>query len=602
MSDLTKKLAFFSFFFLFTILLHAEKYSVHEFTVPPAMQQRGLTGWWAAEKMESFLARTRRFEVITRARIAQVLREQSLNSGAIVKNEPIRTEKADFVISGRFHSTARYMSLTLSVIRSDNAAICRSFELSLPNTSGLETANAQRLLEDAAAFLVMSPGAMLVQAMENRAAGNLRRTSEIMTFLMLNFPLAELDKRPMPPEPPELSGKGVAELFDTGARLWAQGAAREAEPYFYAARRRLGVPGFSALLTESENALKKHDRQFEQQLSAARREYESLLKMGKGEEAISFCDNEIAKLLDYIRHSDVKLLRTELQLLEAELERFQTYRDKIFSGPTVSRSWELPELGIRLIPVPAGEFLQNRHSQEGTPRKVRLSRPFWIAAKEVSVGDYVTFLNSATLGLGKSERYRYDREIRYQDPRCPIDQTFNFRRGYGPDYPMSCVSWRGAKLYVDWLNERERKAGRIPPGYEYRLPTEAEWDWAARGGSSLKDCPCCIGAAMAKAAVTEENSNRQVQKTGSRMPNSLGLFDMYGNLWEWCNDWYSELSGASAETDPVGPSNNADDCKVIRGGSFWSSSSELNCGTRREADYRSGRSNIGFRIVCAPVL
>lgn len=602
MPDFVKKLAAVLLSAVFPALLSAEKISVHEFTVPPEMQQRGQTGWWAAETMESLLARTRRFEVLTRARIAQVLREQALNSGAIVKNEPVRTEKTDFVVSGRFSSTPRCLTLTLSVIRADSAAIYRSFELSLPNVAGLETANAQRLLEDAAAFLVMSPGMMLAQALENREAGNLRRTMEIMNFLMQNFPLAELDKRPLPPEPPEFSGKGVAELFDTGVKLWRKGATREAEPYFHACRGRLGVPGFSALLAESEHALKNHDRQFEQQLAQAKKGYEILLQKGRSEEALALCDNEMHKLNDYIRHSDVKLLRNELQLLEAELARFQAYRDKIFSGPSVTSSWELPELGIRLVPVPAGEFLQNRHGEEGTPRKVRISRPFWIAEKEITAGEYAAFLNSATLGLGKNERYRYDREIRYQDSRCPLDQTFNFRRGYGPDDPMSCVSWRGAKLYVDWLNERERKAGRIPPGYEYRLPTEAEWDWAARGGSSGRECPYCTAAAMAKIAVIEENSDRQAQKTGSRAPNALGLFDMYGNLWEWCGDWYSELSGASAETDPIGPANNADDCKVIRGGSFRSIGSELNCDTRREADYRSGRSNIGFRIVCAPVL
>ena len=589
--------------FVLCVSVYAEKISVHEFSVPPEMAARGQTGWWAAEYMESLLSRNPRFEVITRARIGQVIREQNLNAGAVVKNEPLRIAKADLVVSGRFVSNVRDLTITLSVIRSDSGAVYRSFQLSSPNVSGLETETLQRLLEDAAAFLAMSPGAMLEKALEYKTDGNFRRTQEIMTFLTLNFPLNSLDAENPPEGDPSLSGKSIAELFNTGIELWRKGERNKARLYLHAARARTGVRHFSDLLNEVKNALKKHDQEFGELLASARKEYEALVQKGKSRDALAACENEMRKLRDYIRHSDVKLLRNELRLLEEEIQRFQTFRSKIFAGPSSVSAWMLPELGIRLIPVSPGEFKPDGHEETEKSRRVRISRPYWISEKEISVGEYVVFLNSATVDLSKSERYRYDREIRYLDTHCPIDRTFSLRRGHAPDDPMSCVSWRGAKLYTDWLNERERKAGRLPPGYEYRLPTEGEWDWAARGGEAGKGkCLYCSEAAMKKIAVTRETAGGEMRKTGSREPNALGLYDMYGNLWEWCNDWYAETSSLKTETDPIGPENNADDCKVIRGGSFLSSAPGLNCGTRREADYRAGRSNIGFRIVCAPIL
>ena len=602
MSGFSGKIIFASCLFFAVASLWAEKISVHEFTVFPEMERQGLTGWWAAEQMESLLSRTDRFEVITRARIAQVLREQNLDSGAVVRNEPARIEKADLVLSGRFVSSGQYTTLTVSVIRTDSAAISRSFQLSCANVENMEAETAQRLLEDAAAFLVMSPGAMFAAALECRAAGEFRRTREIMTYLMLNYPLAELDEKELP-EAPELSGKSIAELFDSGVAFLEKGAGEKAEICFGACRRRAGLNRFSDLRKEVEQALDEHDRQFEELLDSSRKAYQAVLQKGKGDEAVSACENEIRRLRDYIRHTQVKLLQNELQVLEAEISRFQEYRNKIFAGPSEAAPWVLPELEIRIVPIPAGEYTQNCHEEYGVPRKVRITHPFWIAEKEISVGEYVMFLNSVTLGLSKSERYRYDREIRYQDSRCPIDQTFNLRRGFRPDDPMSCISWRGAKLYADWVNERERKEGRIPPGYEYRLPTEGEWDWAARGGASGEGaCLYCTGAGMKKIAVTREESNEQARRVGSLEPNAFGLYDMYGNVWEWCGDWYSELDSDAPVIDPLGPDNNPDDCKVVRGGSFLSSGNSLNCGTRREADYRTGQSNIGFRIVCGPVL
>jgi formylglycine-generating enzyme required for sulfatase activity len=77
---------------------------------------------------------------------------------------------------------------------------------------------------------------------------------------------------------------------------------------------------------------------------------------------------------------------------------------------------------------------------------------------------------------------------------------------------------------------------------------------------------------------------------------------MHGNVWEWCNDWYGENFLVADTEDPIGPAAANDNCKVLRGGSFTSSPLDLRCGTRYSYDYKRGKKNVGFRIVCAPEL
>jgi formylglycine-generating enzyme required for sulfatase activity len=81
-----------------------------------------------------------------------------------------------------------------------------------------------------------------------------------------------------------------------------------------------------------------------------------------------------------------------------------------------------------------------------------------------------------------------------------------------------------------------------------------------------------------------------------------GIYDMHGNVWEWCNDWYGEKFLVADTEDPIGPAAANDNCKVLRGGSFTSSPLDLRCGTRYSYDYKRGKKNVGFRIVCAPEL
>ena len=123
--------------------------------------------------------------------------------------------------------------------------------------------------------------------------------------------------------------------------------------------------------------------------------------------------------------------------------------------------------------------------------------------------------------------------------------------------PASSVSWFDATNYCWKLTQRELAAGRIPAGSEYRLPTEAEWECAARAGTTTR---FSYGDDPAYASLTNHawfflNTDLTLHPVGQKLPNPWGLYDMAGNVWEWCQDWYADQTGG-VQTDPTGPASN----------------------------------------------
>jgi formylglycine-generating enzyme required for sulfatase activity len=135
--------------------------------------------------------------------------------------------------------------------------------------------------------------------------------------------------------------------------------------------------------------------------------------------------------------------------------------------------------------------------------------------------------------------------------------------------PISSVSWFDATNYCWALTQRERQAGRILAGSQYRLPTEAEWACAAHAGTSTRfsygDDPDY--ASLTNHAWLSVNGGLTVHPVGLKLPNPWGLYDMEGNVWEWCQDWFGPLSGGTV-IDPKGPASNSSGLKVMRGGAY----------------------------------
>jgi formylglycine-generating enzyme required for sulfatase activity len=252
-------------------------------------------------------------------------------------------------------------------------------------------------------------------------------------------------------------------------------------------------------------------------------------------------------------------------------------------------------LGMRLVRVPSGEFLmgstpeEKGHVPNEAPRHlVRITRDFEMAVHEVTNGQFRAFVEAtgyeteAERDVGGGFGIDFERAEVVQDPRHTWrDPGFP---GFTPgdDHPVLMISWNDAEAFCRWLSEKE---GRV-----YRLPTEAEWEYAARGGTRTSwwtgDDPrdlaaaanvadAALGDRVPKAAWAEDwhDGFPFLAPVGSFEANPFGLYDMTGNVWEWCLDWYrSDYYRSSPTEDPQGPE--VGRFRTIRGGGWFNDAQE----------------------------
>ena len=157
----------------------------------------------------------------------------------------------------------------------------------------------------------------------------------------------------------------------------------------------------------------------------------------------------------------------------------------------------------------------------------------------------------------------------------------------GTNLPVEKVSWEDCQSFVIKLNELT--------GKNFRLPTEAEWEYAARGGNKSNGFKFSGGNNIAEVAWYSKNGNKISHPVATKAPNELGIYDMSGNVWEWCSDWYSSsYYTSSSQTNPTGP--NSGSYRVYRGGS-WSGNDRYCRVSHRDSNYPSYRFNyVGLRL------
>jgi formylglycine-generating enzyme required for sulfatase activity len=182
--------------------------------------------------------------------------------------------------------------------------------------------------------------------------------------------------------------------------------------------------------------------------------------------------------------------------------------------------------------IPAGEFQMGSTSgadYERPVHTVRISKPFYLGIHEVTQGHW-----EAVMGNNPSQ-FKGD-----------------------ANRPIETVSWEEVQKFIDKLNTREG-------GTKYRLPTEAEWEYAARAGSTTAYSFGDDSSQLGKYAWFAGNVNNTTHPVRKLQPNAWGLYDMHGNVWEWVQDWYGTYT-AEPGTDPQGPTSGS--ARVIRGGSW----------------------------------
>ncbi|MBX3730770.1 MAG: formylglycine-generating enzyme family protein [Candidatus Sumerlaeia bacterium] len=225
------------------------------------------------------------------------------------------------------------------------------------------------------------------------------------------------------------------------------------------------------------------------------------------------------------------------------------------SGVSMSLVWIPPDTFT--MGSPSSE--SGRHSDEGPQTRVTLTRGFWMGETEVTQAQWNAVMGSE----GNPSHFK------------------------GDDLPVETVSWGDAMEFCRRLSERS--------GRTVTLPTEAQWEYACRAGTPTRYSFGDGQAALPNYAWFSSNSGNQTQPVRARQPNAWGLYDMHGNVLEWCLDFYVDSFPGGIETDPAGPSSGWD--HVIRGGSFYDEPAYLRSADRSKSAPGNRVKAIGFRVI-----
>ncbi len=249
------------------------------------------------------------------------------------------------------------------------------------------------------------------------------------------------------------------------------------------------------------------------------------------------------------------------------------------SFPPEKKDFRIPSIGMEMVFLKDGQFLMGdryefnhfKYSDNWQPVTVTLTNGFWIGKYEVTQGEFRKIMKDYPI----------------QGDDC---------------LPATNIGWRAAVWFCNQLTEIEKKAGRMPDGYVYRLPTDAEWEYACRAGTrsrfSFGDDPKDLG----NYAWFESNSDMSIHRVGLKEPNPWGLFDMYGNVSEICLDAYNHKYDEETrfEEDPLNRPDGG--CILVRGAAFDSYEDQIasSCRYWDGMYYYSDLRWVGFRIVLAP--
>ncbi len=633
---------FFVWFSLFSFAISAEDkqeeasllpwIAVHDFTVSPELEKKGINGWHLAEKIENELVKKGDYRVVTRAKISKVLKEKNITSGSSIEASSLGGMiGANFIVTGEISLNGNKIILIGKLIDVSKEAgeVEKSFDLSVTgNDVDSAISKLPELYDELAEKLTMSPGEILDEGINAMKSENYRQT--VMSFQELKriLPIPKIKDIAENPKYLNIKGGGTAsktpgELLDYGLEQMKKGNEEEAVIAFKGIetfsifKEAREIYRISEMLKEAELLSEKLKENLEKTVNQAA----NILAQAKNPQSLdstkespeSLCDKAIGMLEGVLDNPKLYLSSEEKLKIEAVLDRVKTYRKTLFSGPITGRQWSIPDINLVLIPITAGTFEMGinvsdpeiEKTIDNPSHQVTISRPFWMGKYEVTIEEFLFFLNDIRTNIKLSEDVNKD--INWNTSYTPINKSYEMKTGLGSTWgsknqPMVGINWLAAESFCKWLTDREMKAKRLPKNYTFRLPTEAEWEYSCRGGIKSDYSFTGTELEMDNYSVYEVNSSNKTSDVGKKKPNPFGLHDIHGNVWEWCADWYNGPYVREDITDPIGSSASDDNLKVVRGGAFTSSSSDLKSNTRYSFDYKSSKKNIGFRVVLAPAL
>jgi len=261
--------------------------------------------------------------------------------------------------------------------------------------------------------------------------------------------------------------------------------------------------------------------------------------------------------------------------------------------PALIFSQQRPDLMPPMVHVEGGTFLMgnSKGSADEQPAHNVTLTSFYFGKFEVTLQDFKKFVDatgyvtdaeqpdSVLYKHGLPPRGKNNGTWKIDSKGMPVPSTDSLK-------PVGNISWRDANAYLDWLGKMT--------GKKFRLPTEAEWEYAARGGNKSKGYTYAGSNNLDEVAWYVENSYMTSHSIGQKLPNELGIYDMTGNSREWCSDWYGESYYKISPADnPQGPEFGKN--RVLRGGSWTSNQERMRLTYRNEAYPYNSALDFGFR-------
>ena len=251
---------------------------------------------------------------------------------------------------------------------------------------------------------------------------------------------------------------------------------------------------------------------------------------------------------------------------------------------------------MTMIDIKGGEFTMGSPASEKSrgrdedQAKAKISSDFWISSTEVTQGQWAAVTGMTLDKLIETKIGALGRGAKLK----------NYPSAVGDKQPMCFVNYADVLEFCEKLTKLEKDAGKLPEGYEYTLPTEAQWEYAARSGTSttfafgnsLDGTQACFYGPKPYNSEVKVEYKEKTENVASFKPNAWGLYDMHGNVYEWCLDWYVEkIPGGE---DPVTLKDG--DSRSIRGGAWNRPATSSRSSYRYSYDPTQRTNNIGFRV------